>query len=511
MSRITVYAAGRQSIFCSAEGISLLDALRQNGYALSAPCGGQGRCGHCTVQLTQNGHTQTVLACKTIVCGDCAVSLEGGQGGAIAQASALAAPVAVTRSGYGAAVDLGTTTIAVQLYDLATGQLLATTAAWNAQAAYGADVITRAQYTMQQPDGLLRLKAVLHNQILQLITDLCGQAGIAPAQVTTGVLAGNTVLQHLFAGLPPASIAAAPYTPLTRFADVSPLPLDGLPTLQFTLCPCVSGFVGGDIVAGLLAAQPLLQGTVLFLDIGTNGEMVLFDHGQFLCCSAACGPAFEGAEISCGMQGSPGAICRAALQNRQLTVQTVENAPAKGICGSGLIDLLAALLEAGLVDGTGRLLPPEEAPAGYETYLGEDADENGIFYLTADHAVSLTAADVRKLQLAKAAVAAGIQLLLEAAHKTAAQLDAILLAGGFGQQLSPAAARRIGLLPAGAAPITPLGNTALAGAAQLLLQPGRIAQATALAARCRHIELAGNPKFNQCYMEQMLFEAEEDE
>lgn len=490
----------REAEACSGE--TLLAVLRRAGVPVPAPCGGQGRCGKCRVQLQKDGAEQTVLACRTMVDSDCAVTPETQRGGAIVGSAGTGSAVRSGRTGLGAALDLGTTTAVLELFDLQSGESRGLAAAWSALAAYGADVISRAQYCMEHPDGAATLRALLRGQTAELLRQL----GARPQDLKELFVAGNTVMQHLYAGLDPSPIALAPFTPPTLFADG---PLE--PGL--TYAPCVAGYVGGDITAGLLASGLAEQpGQHLFLDIGTNGEMALGGRDGFLCCAVASGPAFEGAGISCGMPGLPGAVCRVRWTGAAPEFEVIGGVEAKGICGSGLIDLLAVLCEKRLITGGGLLLGPEDAPAEYARFLGEDERGNGVFYLTEDRRVFLTASDVRQLQLAKAAVAAGIRVLLKKSHVGAEEIDSISLAGGFGNSLHVESAVQIGMLPPtlqGKCRV--LGNTSLAGARLALLDPAAREKLSAIQRACRYIELSGDADFNLEYTDQLYFYEEEDE
>lgn len=332
------------------------------------------------------------------------------------------------------------------------------------------------------------------------------------AQVRELSLAGNTIMQHIFLEMDPASIAVAPYRPMTLFDSVLPVRVPELPGMDVYLAPCVAGYVGGDITTGLLASGLWeKKGPSLFLDVGTNGEMALGGKGGFLCCSVASGPAFEGAEICCGMLSGPGAIRHVSWDRGGLRLDVVGRGEPCGLCGSGLIDLLAVLLETGVVDETGRLLPPEEAPEEMAPYLGEDENENGIFYVTADRRVYFTAQDVRKLQLAKAAVAAGIEVLLETAQLSASEVETLYIAGGFGGGIDPESAAAIGMIPQELQHrIVSLGNSALAGVGQTVLRPELRNKLLEIQKSCQYLELSGNSAFTDAFVEQMLFETGEE-
>lgn len=451
---------------------TLLSALRRAGYSIPAACGGKGRCGKCRVPV--NGVPR--LACRVYPADGDIVTLPESAGGAILTRTLPLPACQPRRTGCAAAVDLGTTTVVARLYDLASGAELATESGWNAQAPYGADVISRIQYTLEQPDGLQELSQRSREQVWALIERAlvrCGRDADTLREIT---LVGNTVMQHLFAGYSVRGIAAAPFQPETLFDASEAGSLHGVPV---RFAPCVAGYVGGDITAGLLAAGLAeLPGEHLFLDIGTNGEMALGGRGGFTCCAVASGPAFEGAGISCGMPGVDGAVSRVRY-DRGFVYDVIGGGTPKGLCGSGLLDLTAVLLRLGAIAPGGRLLPPE---------------------------VSLTAADVRNLQLAKAAVAAGIRVLLQQRGLTPEQLDGVYLAGGFGSYLDPESAAAIGMLPrACAGKLHTLGNTALAGAAVLTLDGAQWQRIRSISRVCSYLELSGRADFAAAFTENLSF------
>ena len=512
MSRVSIHWDGQSRDVWAENGTLLLELLRREALPVAAPCGGNGKCGKCQVLLAADGAARMVPACRTRLTEDCQIWIPEGAPAAVEEDADCPETAQIPREGYGAAVDLGTTTVAVRLFSLSDGRVLGTERAWNSQMAFGADVISRAQYTMEHPGGLKRLSGLIRRQISGLLRGLCRSGGIEISQVRELSLAGNTIMQHIFMEISPAGIATAPYTPETLFDAEQPVSVPELPGVALYLAPCVSGYVGGDITAGLLAASLYQQpGRSLFLDVGTNGEMALGGADGFLCCSVACGPAFEGAEIRCGMLSGPGAVQHVTAEQGKLRLEVVGGGKPLGLCGSGLIDLLAVLLKAGVVDETGRLLPPEEAPEEMRCFLAEDENGNGIFYLTEDCSIFLTAGDVRKLQLAKAAVAAGIDVLLKTAEMSPSEVPALYLAGGFGGGLRPESAADIGMIPRElAGRIVSLGNSSLAGAGQTILNPERRKTWLDIQKSCRYLELSGNPAFTEAFVEEMLFEAKEE-
>lgn len=514
MSRLTIHYSGTVSTLEIRPGETVLAALQRAGIPVFAPCGGRGHCRKCVVQLREEGGAaREVLACQTALRGGCEVEVPVHTGGAIAREGCTPEQGAwLCRPGLGAAVDLGTTTVVVQLFSLEEGgERLGTAADWNVQAAYGGDVISRVQYVMTHEDGLEELSTAVRRQIFGMAEELCARSGRSLSELKEVSLAGNTIMQHIFAGIDPSSIAVAPYQPSTLFLEEKTWSFPECPGAEVSFSPCVAGYVGGDITAGLLSAGLLRrQGVSLFLDIGTNGEMALCDSGSFSCCSVASGPAFEGGEISCGMPSNPGAVSHVKWADGDLRLEVIGGGRPAGLCGSGLIDLLALLLEQGGVDETGRLLSPEEAPEELLPFLTEDEDGNGLFHVAPG--VAFTAGDVRKLQLAKAAVAAGIEILLNEAGKPAREVEKLYLAGGFGGNLSARSAAVIGMFPPELEEkIVCVGNSSLAGAGLLLQDPGRREEVLEIRRRCRYLELSGSREFSDAFVDHMSFESAEEE
>ena len=488
MPKVHIRTGARELNITAETGERLLDVLRRAEMNVTAPCGGLGRCGKC--RATVNG--EEVLACQYRLREDAEITVRELRGGVV-----LGGGTNTAGSGtrLGAALDLGTTTLALALYDLDTGVCVGRRTAWNAQAAYGADVITRAQYCMEHPAGTANLQSVIHSQLDEILRAL----GTSLQDIEALFVAGNTIMQHLFAGLDPSPIAVAPFKPRTLFEDSE------------HFAPCAAGYVGGDITAGLLASGLFeKEGKYLFLDVGTNGEMALGGNRGFTCCAVASGPAFEGAGIVCGMAGVDGAVSRVGLRDGKLFYEVIGGGEAKGLCGSGLVDLAALLCREGIVTASGLLLPPDEAPDQWAAYLKEDEDGNGVFFLTPS--VYLTARDIRQLQLAKAAVAAGIRILLKKSGTDLSEIQGLYLAGGFGSFLDPHSAADIGMLPKELTEkTTVLGNASLAGASMALTDEGARARLRDIQRACRYIELSGDRDFNEEYPEQMFFYEEDDD
>lgn len=467
-------------------GTSLLSAQIQAGLHPDAPCGGKGTCGKCRVRLGQ----QEVLACQTPVIQPMTVWLPEKEATIILTQGLEISARPDGQAPYTAAFDIGTTTLVGFLLDGTTGQELACASTLNPQAQYGADVISRIQTVLESPQTPMR--ACILQALDTLTRSLARQAGIDPAQITCAALVGNTAMHHLLLGIDPRPLVTPPYMPrqtqsLTLDAKTL-LPISG----QVRILPNIAGFVGADTVGCLTATRfDRRQALTLMIDIGTNGEMVLGDCRRRVACSTAAGPAFEGAKISQGMRGSPGAIDHVSVQEGGLAYHVIGEQEAKGLCGSGLLDLIACLLELGILDESGYL--------------------EGKAYTIPGTAVTLTQADVREVQLAKAAIRAGIELMCSHLQVRPEQIQSVLLAGAFGNYLDPRSACRIGMIPPCLLEkIQPIGNAAGAGAKLCALSQQEFAYSETLAAQTEFLELASKPDFQDRFVDALEFCEEDD-
>jgi len=409
---------------------------------------------------------------------------------------------------YGAAVDIGTTTVVAYLYDLLTGTRLAVKSGMNAQKTYGDDVISRISYGDTEENGVLNLATAIRSQLNDLIAQLCSAASCKAEDIYHMTVAGNTVMEHLFAGLDPSAIARAPFTPVSLMgldADASEFGICIHPNAVLSLLPCIAGYVGGDITAGIYASDLASKDELsLFVDIGTNGEMALGNKEKLLACAVAAGPAFEGGRITYGMNGVEGAVSKAEVRDNALSISVIGDAKAIGICGSGLVDLAAAALEIGAIDETGRMVEEDEAEGLAAELLSEDND--GMCMKVAD-GVYLTESDIRQLQLAKSAVMAGIEVLADTYGVSMQDVKKLYLAGGFGNYIDRSSAAKIGLLPDVLAQTAEsLGNAAGMGAIKALLDKNAASEMSEILAKTQYIELSGNAAFNDAYIDHMMFE-----
>lgn len=516
-----VTAAGR--VFRVPAGTPLAQALNQHEPFVETPCGARGQCRKCLVRVLGDAPAPTPadreqltsvemeqgfrLSCQLQVDRDLAVALvpAAALDPRKARLGTLTGPVEVepwaplnpAGRSLGFALDVGTTGVAGALLDLRTGEELAVHAVANPQSVYGADLMTRLAYAIRGEAQQAELTRVVREAAQALLGRLLSKAGAGRDEVVAGALVGNTAMHHLFLGLPVRELAVAPYTPALVDGRVFDIP--GLPPLY--ALPVVAGFVGADAVAAALAAG-LDEGdeTVLLVDVGTNGEVLLRHGGQLYACSAPAGPAFEGGEISQGTRAGPGAIEAVRFDGNDLAVTVIPGGAgpaARGICGSGLLDAAAALLEAGLLDRTGRL-----TAAGP---LVHRLAEGGRAVALAP-GVMLTQKDLRAFQLAKGAIRSGAEVLLRTAGIGPEALDAVLLAGAFGSYLRRESAVATGLLPpVDPARIQPIGNAAAAGAKLALLSRKARSRAESLARRIRFVELATHPDFEEIFMEALNF------
>ncbi len=421
----------------------------------------------------------------------------------------------------GFAVDLGTTTLAGALCDLDDGEILAVASAANPQAARGDDVITRVDYAAKDPVAAREMQSLAVQAIEELARRAAGEAGVAESPLLLAV-GGNTVMNHLLLGVEAGALALSPFVPCFRAAPpihAETLGWRGRPAPLIMIVPNIAAYVGGDITAGIVAHQVMrTPGNVLFLDVGTNGEIVLAANGRVYACAAAAGPAFEGARIRQGMRATAGAVSRVELSGAgDIEIAVVGgNRPARGICGTGLLDAVAALRRLGVIDDGGRMLEPAEAaeegvpaPALKRLHL---ADDGPAFWLEmpgghGDSGVALQHRDVREFQLAKGAVAAGARVLLELAGLKPEDVDQVLLAGGFGNYLRPETALGVGLLPGGIRleRVKSVGNAALAGTRLFLLSRAERQAAEEASREVRYVELSGREDFQIAFAEEMLF------
>jgi len=528
-------------------GASVLATARQNDIDIMATCGGRGRCRSCRIKLVRGTATDPGvadisqlsndeigegyrLACQCYPQSDSRYSItppthetsfqiltETGEWQDLLDSID---PAGENVTSYGIAFDIGTTTVVGYLTNLETGATLACVSGLNPQTVFGGDLISRIGFAAEKKTHVKKL----HQRIVTFMNDLseraCDQAGISRADICKVTLVGNTCMHHLFLGIDPTPLGSAPYDPVLREARQCPARECGLRLhehAQVYTLPIIAGFVGADTVAMIMASQLNSRpGNTIAVDIGTNAEVVLKTDRGLNACSSPAGPALEGGQIRDGMRAAFGAIDRVSA-DRDIVVNTIGDAPALGICGSGLIDAVAVLLDLGIISKTGRLLvqPDRLLPDVIAARLRHDDNGSPEFVLvravdSGNHLdIVLSQGDIRQLQLAKAAIMSGVQTLLQQGNLERSDIDAFLLAGGFGNYINIRNARRIGLLPDLANDrIHFIANAAGLGAQMALLSDQCRRKAEKIAVETQHLSLAGLPGFQKTYLAAMGFPVE---
>lgn len=484
--------------------VSVSRLLERAGLHPDRPCGGQGRCGKCRVLARgdlspaapeERKHLTAAeldagvrLACMARICGpDADIGLP--REGQLLVETGLPLHRLTWEpwaAGLGVSVDIGTTTVAAYLWDLDGRRQLGVASCKNPQERLGADVVSRLDASLAGRGGELR--TCITACIAELARRLCRQAGRPVTDIGGAVITGNTAMLYLLRGLDVHDIALAPFQARYRFGEYVPASELGLPwgaDCRVYLPPCISAYVGADITCGLLACGALqADGPALLADVGTNGEMALLSGGTIYCCATAAGPAFEGVGISCGSGAVPGAIDAVTVSDGALRVHVIGGGAARSLCGSGLLDAVAALRQLELVEDSG--------------FMEADA-------LPLAPGAALLRRDIRAFQLAKSAVCAGVDTLLHTAGLRAPEVKTVWLAGGFGCRLLPESAGAVGMLPLPLVPsVRPVGNAAAAGAALLLCARRFEPELAAITAASRVVELAADPVFQERFVEDML-------
>ena len=533
------------------ENAYLHEALDRHGISLTAYCDGMGLCGKCVVKIKlSDGREPPItqadkkflsddelkngfrLACQWHV--ECNAEITIPEKSRVNHLNILVSggeeeKLKVTTDStkekhYGFAFDVGTTTVVGSLIDYRTGKTVGLSSALNSQQKYGADVVSRINHSLSE-NGINELHEELINTINTIIENVFRESGVAKSQICDIVLTGNSVMLHTLHKESMENMAHLPFEPSYKNAKQIPAAEIGINLSPETLLysfPLVSGFVGGDTVACMLATDiDSSEGMQMIIDIGTNGEVVLGNKKGWTTTSAPAGPAFEGARISAGMRGANGAIEHVKIDDDKMIIDVIGQQTPVGICGTGLIDAVAELLNRGIIDETGRLIDRDEMPSGTPDWLAKrvmDLDsgsafllfdpENDAFYSSGiePKKIYLTQKDFRELQLAKAAVATACELLLKNAGIKAEDVCCVLLAGAFGNYLRPANARRIGLIPdVPMKKIHFIGNAASTGAKRALVSSDERRRVEKIAEEAGHIELAADSDFQMVYAEQMFF------
>ncbi|MGA2914953.1 MAG: ASKHA domain-containing protein [Sedimentisphaerales bacterium] len=510
--KVTFQPQGRSVYVLS--GTKIIEAAGAVGIIINTPCGATGGCGKCRVKIISPKSEPTPadekifseeelkqgwrLACQNTITEDMVIevpkeSLLSGIEKIVIESDIIQTLIPDERQikgdkYFGVAVDVGTTTLAASLVNLKNGNEIAVIGEVNPQISFGDDVISRIKHAADK-NGLAELQKTVIRQINAIINQLCKQGGVGRENIYEVAIAGNTTMEHLVCGIDPSPLGQLPFEPVWRGAKVinaSELKIEINSKGIVYIFPIIGGFVGGDISAGMLALDLLNQPQpALMIDIGTNGEIVLVNNNKIMAASTAAGPAFEGARISCGMRATIGAIEKVKFNN-ECIYNVIGNVKPMGICGSGLIDVTAGLLNAGIIDSSGRMKQPE--------------------FVIADK-VKITQKDIRQIQLAVGAIRAGINIILKQSDLRPVDLKKVFIAGGFGSFIRRNHAQRIGLLPMeiGHEKISFVGNTSLAGVKLALLSIKAREKAENLANQTKHIELSADSDFQDEFASAMIF------
>jgi len=495
-------AAQRLQIEGQESGVALSPAVRALDLELAAPSLNDLRSDLSRLRdaLAEQGVIQAVLVPPLLACLSEILRQQAWHARLVLHGDQIVAILPPGCPIYGLAVDIGTTKLAAYLVDLQNRKTVAKSGAMNPQIAYGEDAISRIAYAGHEGEGAKRLQSVLVESLNQLLASMAAEARVNPAQVVDGVLVGNTAMHHLFAGLPVRQLGQAPFVASVSESLTLPVHELGLklaPGALVYLPPNIAGFVGADHISMLVATGAWKSPrNVIALDIGTNTEISLIASGRISSCSCASGPAFEGAHIRDGMRAAPGAIERARWNEGKILWQSIEDQPPVGICGSGILDIVAALLDGDMLKPTGAL--KIDSGSEYELVAASQTGHG--------RAVVVTRKDIHEIQLAKSAIRSGIEVLLQNAGLRHEAIDEFIVAGAFGTYLDVRSAVRVGMFP----PLPmerfqQVGNAAGVGAKQMLLSTEQRQEAEEIASRIHYIELTAQSGFTPLFMKYLSF------
>lgn len=549
----------RQNITVEVEdGITLLKAAQQAKVIVESPCNGMGTCGKCRVRLPDAADRSSVrseashhrlseqetaegwvLACQTTVWGDVNVEVEstaahnktlkildegksfsyelrpayskrfdGVCTHVLCSGEELGTEAGDTTAQlYGLCIDIGTTTVVTALIDMHSGEELASVSALNPQSLHAQDVLTRIHFA-SEPDGLQQMYDAITDELRRMSAEAAEKAGVSTQYIYEAVYSGNTAMIHLATNVDPTSLGRFPYTPVIRGGNQISAEMLGIsPFGRVYLPPIISSYVGPDITSGVLASQLNRQkGTVLFIDIGTNGEMVIARDGSLSATSTAAGPAFEGMNITNGMRAAVGAVEYFKVEDDgEISVRTIGNAPAVGICGSGLLDIVGELVHAGVIGSNGRFVPPEKGSYS-DSLKAHMTQYEGKAAFDVSDGIVLTQKDVRQVQLAKGAIRAGIEALLMNEHVPAEAVDRVEIAGSFGYHLREESLIHLGLLPASfTGKVVFVGNTSKSGGKAFLLNTQLREEMVGVVSEIDAVELSNRDDFQKIFVDALKF------
>ena len=506
--KLTVFEGKEKHELSFSKGDTILTALQNGGIqSISAPCGGNGSCKKCSVNVISEEFSGTCLACTTEAKDGMTVELIPEERHSFADSSdaAVYAPTP-GQNGYAIVCDIGTTVVVCQLVDLTDGRLLGRISGSNNQRIFGGDVLSRLKSAEEGHAD--EIHAQIAAQIDYYVSQLCTEAGVRLDEISIMSVTGNTTMMHFFAGINPAQLGTAPFRPVTLFGEMKDGKDIGLEYAgKVYLCPAVAGFMGSDVVCGLLSSgMAKAEGNTLMLDVGTNTEIVLGNKEHMFACSVDGGATFRASLLEHGMTAREGAIAGVKHVDGGLELKVLGSVEPKGICGSGFIDILGILFDEEILDEMGHIVDPEETESDLAGYIGEEEDR-AVFYLTEDKKIFISQVDISKFQMAKAAVSAGIDILCEEAGTDVSALDGLLLGGAFGAFVHRKNAAMLGVIPDELLEKSEkLGNTALAGAISAAVSEQARKDLEALTARVQVVDMPTHPSFNDAFTDNMLFE-----
>ncbi len=529
MAEIKIRHGGRH--FICQNGTNLLDALLEAGVFVDNPCNGKGICGKCKVKVLSEGLTPMTaseerllkpeeisegvrLACMAEVTGDVEIGLlkKERKHEVLTKGYLPAFEKDNFDGGYGVVIDIGTTTVVTALIDLRTGEEIASASMINAQKRYGLDVLTRITYEYEHPDcGVRKLQEAIVNSINGMIEEVCKETAVSREEIREIDVAANCTMMHMLLGVDARSLGKSPYKP--EFTEAKELLAHeiGIRAAEDTKLYClpqVSAYIGADIVAGAYVCQLWKeQGNVLFIDIGTNGEIVLANHGRLTCCSCAAGPALEGMNISSGMRAAEGAIEDVEIMEQGIRLRVIGNGEPAGLCGSGILAVVKELLRTGIVKKTGVFVKKEKLEeTDYRYPMIRMDGTKREFVLCEEPQIVVTQGDVRQVQLAKGAILSGFTVLLKKAGLRMEELDKVMIAGQFGAHLPAESLIGTGILPQEAAgKLSYVGNSSKTGAYMALLSRRVKQEIETLAEKMEYMELAETDNYERIFAESMIF------
>lgn len=537
---LKIVQSGRSNDYKVAKGITILEALWHLGITVLSPCGGKGQCGKCRVKIIKGGLSEPALeelrliskddiekgirlACRSLIEDDVTLVIPE----ELTKTQVISTGVGVnflkdqaisnSSEQIGLAADIGTTTVVLYLVNLNDGSILGIESCLNPQAKYGADVISRIEYANK--GGLYQqiMKDLVITAINELIDKILDKTGLDRNKVLRFVVSGNTVMLHLFLGLSVEGMGGYPYEPVStevKVVDAQEIGININPKGQVFVLPSISAFIGADVVAGLLATQIYKSKEIcLFIDLGTNCEMVLGNKDRMIACSAAMGPAFEGANIHHGVAGIEGAIEKVDISEEGVAYSTIGNIKPIGICGSGILDVLAGLLKLGIVDSTGKMIKEEGSKNNLKLHKLLNRIERFndklafvISYEGKEHPIIFTQEDVRQVQLAKSAVATGVEVLMKVSNVTDDEIEKVYLAGGFGNYLNVDSAVTIGLIPKVLRDkIVSVGNASVAGAILCLVNSEKLNDCVEITQKIEYFDLSTFVDFQDIFIKNLSF------